>query len=280
MKYLILVILFLSFLPNCFAEDTSYVFLIDENQNPVIGYKVIETPVDSVFMSSLEPLKKWISLVRSSIVLVKNGYLYPIIDSLILDRKKGIVLLIIDNSRKKPLYFIPEEFEIKRDTKVLVENRNIAIAKVKELFSQEIKVKREDPTATANQLMQTGQFLKALQIYEEILKEKPNDDKILEKIGILYYRIGDYQKAKEIFLKLPINEERLEKIVGILIITKDFSFAQRLIEKTSKINSVYIHYLKGVVYYLNGEKDNAYREVVSLFNKNQKLAQNLKDLLR
>ncbi|MCS7163610.1 MAG: hypothetical protein NZ845_01235 [Thermodesulfovibrio sp.] len=281
MRFLIFII-FLILLPIYgFSKESSYVFIVDGSKNPLLGYKVVETDRDDIFIGKIEILKKWISIISSEMIVVKDGSFYPVVDSLILDKKREIVLLIVDLHKRKPIYFNPEEYRIFRDVKILMENKSFIIAKIKKLFPKEVKIaefKLEELINTAYQFEKAGQTNKALQIYEEILKQKPKEE-ILEKVAMLYYKVGDYKKAKEAYLKLSINKERLEKIVGILIINKDFELAQRIIENID-LNSAYIHYLRGVVYYLNGQKDKAYREINTLSTLDKNLTQSLRDLLR
>ncbi|MEN2985146.1 MAG: hypothetical protein ABDH16_00545 [Thermodesulfovibrionaceae bacterium] len=279
---LLIFIIFLILLPIYgFSKESSYVFIVDGNKNPLLGYKVVETDRDDIFIGKIETLRKWISIIPSEMIVVKDGSFYPVVDSLILDKKREIVLLIVDLHKRKPIYFNPEEYRIFRDVKILMENKSFVIAKIKKLFPKEVKItglKLEELINTAYQFEKSGQTNKALQIYEEILKQKPKEE-ILEKVATLYYKVGDYKKAKEAYLKLSINKERLEKIVGILIINKDFELAQRIIENID-LNSAYIHYLRGVVYYLNGQKDKAYREINTLSTLDKNLTQSLRDLLR
>lgn len=279
-----LVIIILLLLPSIlFASEPAYVFVIDENYNPVQGYKLLETQRDDIYISKIDPIKKWITTLRAQLIVVKNGYVYPVKDSFIVNKRKGIALLLLDFSQRKPVYFNPEEVLIDRDIKVLIENKNEAYSKVKTLLPSEIKkeARREkisDYTAIAEQYEKTGQWIMALSVYEDILKHKP-DGNIINKIALLYYRLGNFKKAKEYFKMLSKDEQTVARLVGICIIEKDFEEALKLINN-SGFNSAYMHYLKGILYYLMGNKDRAYKEVSMLFPLNNELAQNLRDLLR
>ncbi|WP_353684537.1 tetratricopeptide repeat protein [Thermodesulfovibrio sp. 3907-1M] len=282
MQSLIVIILLL--LPSLlFASESTYVFVIDENYNPVQGYKLLGTQRDDIYISKIEPIKKWITNLRSQLIVMQDGYVYSVRDSIIVDKRKGIALLLIDFSQKKPLYFNPEEVLIDRDIKVLTANKNEAYSKIKTLFPSEIKKearkeKISDYTALAEQYEKTGQWSLALSVYEDILKHKPEGN-IINKIAILYYRLGNFKKAKEYFKMLSKDEQTVARLVGICIIEKDFEEALKFI-KNSGLNSAYMHYLKGILYYLIGNKDRAYKEVSILFPLNNELAQNLRDLLR
>ncbi len=74
-------------------------------------------------------------------------------------------------------------------------------------------------------------------------------------------------------------EENVIKVVGIYIIEKDFNGALKVINN-SGLNSAYIHYLRGILYYLINDKERAYKEVSILSSMNSTYAQNLRDLLR
>lgn len=288
MRNLILIMFF--FLIPCllFASESTYVFVIDENSNPLHGYKVLETQRDNIYITKIQPIKKWITLLRSELIVVKDGYLYPVKDSIIIDKRKGIALLLIDFSQRKSLYFNPEEILIDKDIKLLIESKKRILLKVKELFPSEIKIieiKKEktllsDYLALAERYENNAQWSRAVSIYVELLKEEPKNKKIINKIGLIYYYLSDFKKAKEYFEMLPKDDEQtIIKLTGIYIIEKNFEGALQLINN-SGLNSSYLHYLKGVIYYLTDRKDEAYKEVSILFSMDKNLAQNLRDLLR
>lgn len=59
----------------------------------------------------------------------------------------------------------------------------------------------------AIKLTQDGKFQDAKEIYENLLKENPNDSNLLSVFGLFYVNIGDYDKACEILRKAnEINE--------------------------------------------------------------------------
>jgi len=280
-----LIIIILLFLPSLlFASESSYVFITDENYSPVQGYKLLETQRDDIYATKIEVIKKWITTLRSQLIVVQDGYVYPVKDSIIVDKRKGIALLLIDFSSRKPIYFNPEEVLLDRDIKVLKENKSLIFSKIQTLFPSEVKkieIKKTslvDYIALAEQYENIGQLSKALSIYEDMMKQK-SDNNIINKIGLLYYRLGNFKKAKEYFKMLPKDEQAIIKLVGIYIIEKDFEGALKIINN-SGINSAYMHYLKGILYYLTSKKEEAYVEASILFQMDRNLAQNLRDLLR
>lgn len=282
MRSLILIILL--FIPSfLFAEDSVYVFITDENNKPFYGYKLLETQRDDIYVSKIEPIKKWITSLKSQLIVVHNGHVYPVKDSIIIDKKQGIALLLIDFLQRKPIYFNPEEVLIDRDIKVLMENKKNIYSKVKNLFpleTKKIEIKKQetDYIALAEEYEKIGNWSMALSMYENLLKNK-QEDNIIKKIGVLYYRIGNFKKAKEYFKMLSNIEENVIKVVGIYIIEKDFNGALKVIDN-SGLNSAYIHYLRGILYYLINDKERAYKEVSILSSMNSTYAQNLRDLLR
>lgn len=282
MRSLILIILL--FIPSfLFAEDSVYVFITDENNKPFYGYKLLETQRDDIYVSKIEPIKKWITSLKSQLIVVHNGHVYPVKDSIIIDKKQGIALLLIDFLQRKPIYFNPEEVLIDRDIKVLMENKKNIYSKVKNLFpleTKKIEIKKQetDYIALAEEYEKIGNWSMALSMYENLLKNK-QEDNIIKKIGVLYYRIGNFKKAKEYFKMLSNIEENVIKVVGIYIIEKDFNGALKVINN-SGLNSAYIHYLRGILYYLINDKERAYKEVSILSSMNSTYAQNLRDLLR
>lgn len=254
MKFAIFTILVLIFFP-CVLSASSYIFIIDENLKPIQGYRATEFQND-IFISKIDPIKKWIISVRSQLIVVKDGYFYPV-KEIIIDRKKGVAKFRIDFSERKPLYFNPEE-------------KPMAV----EVKKQAVPVL--DYLALARQYEETGQWDRAVQAYEMLEQKNPE---IIEKIGILYYRLGKFKKAEEYLSHLPKNETVIIKLASIYIIEKKYESALKILESHS-FNSPYIHYLKGLIYYLTDRKDDAYREALILNSQDRNLGQNLRELLR
>lgn len=288
MRYLILVIFFFLIPSLLFAGEAAYVFVIDEKLNPFQGYKILETQRDDIYITKIEPIKKWITALHSQLIVVQDGYVYPVKEPIIVDKIKGIALLLVDFSQRKSLYFNPEEVLIDRDIKLLIENKKRILSKVKELFPSEVKkieIKQEktllpDYFALAEHYEKNAQWNRALSIYEELLKQEPKNKKIINKIGLIYYHLNDFRKAKEYFEILPKDDEgTIIRLAGIYIVERNFEEALRIINN-SGLNSSYLHYLKGIVYYLTNRKEEAYKEVSILFHMNSNFAQNLRDLLR
>lgn len=250
MKLLIFTIV-LSIVPCLvYASSPVYVFVIDENSKPLHRYRAYETDQDNVFISRIEPVKKWIIYVRSQLIVVKDGYFYSVKD-VIIDRKNAIAMLKIALSERKPLYFNPEGKPAQRSKKI-------------------------DYLALARRYEETGQWDRAVQAYEKMEQKNPE---IIETIGMLYYRLGKFKKAEEYFSRLPKNEMTVSRLACIYIIEKEYESALRILDSHS-FNSPYIHYLKGLIYYLTNRKDDAYREALILFSMDRQLGQNLRELLR
>ncbi|MEN2994700.1 MAG: tetratricopeptide repeat protein [Thermodesulfovibrio sp.] len=288
MQNLVLIILLLLAPTIIFAEETTYVFVVDENSKPLFGYKILKTQKDDIYITKIDPIKKWINILQSQLIVVKDGHVYPVKDSVIVDKKKGIALVVIDFTQRKSLYFNPEEILIDKNIKLLNENKKKVLLKIKDMFPSEIKkveTKEEkaiffDYLALAETYEKNAQWSRALSIYEELLKKQPNNKKIIHKIGLICYHLSEFKKAKEYFERLPKdNEDTIAKLVGIYIIEKDFEKALQIINN-SGLKTPYLHYLKGVIYYLTNKKDEAYKEVSILLQMNFTLAQNLRDLLR
>ncbi|MCS7215632.1 MAG: tetratricopeptide repeat protein [Thermodesulfovibrio sp.] len=289
MRTLIFVIVFLLIIPiKIFGTELTYVFVVNENSTPLLGYRLLETQRDDIYITKLDPIKNWIAILRSQMIVVKDGYFYPVKDTVIIDKRKGIALLLIDFSQRKSLFFNPEEISIDRDIKSLIENKRWILLKVKEMFPTEVKkieIKKEktlltDSFALAEQYEKSAQWSRALSIYQELLKNDPKNYKIIKKLGVVYYHLNDFKRAKEYFELLPKNEEgTIIKLAGIYIIEKNFEAALRVIDN-SGFSSPYLHYLRGILFYLTDKKEQAYKEVSILLNMDIKLAQNLRDLLR
>lgn len=280
MKHAVFLIIFLLFPFTVFAENSFYIFLVDENSQPLLGYKVLPTQKEDIFSGKIEPVKKWITITKSDLFLVSGSYLYKVKDSIILDKAKGIVLFLIDFNERKPLYFNPEETKIDRDVGLLIKNKNLIFKKVEEKFPLTDKKKEVDALTLANQYETSGQIEKALTLYEEILKNQPVNTQIIDKVATLYYRIGNFAKAKDYLMKLPQNQENIIKLAGILLIERKFEEALKVLNNPAIRNLPYCHYLKGIIYYLSGQKNEAYSEVIELSKHNKELSQSLRDLLR
>lgn len=285
---LFLLILF-SFISYAFADTSYYVFVIDENSKPIVGYKILPTTREDVFISKSEPIKKWIVQPKSTLIVVKNRDFYPVKDTFIFDRKKGIVLLLIDPMQKKTSLFEPERLEIDSNIKVLLDSRKDVLAKIETVFpisktpSFEAKIPitpQRDLLSLAEQYDKTGQLDKALPIYEQLINIYPENREFIEKAGTIHYKLGNFSKAKEYFSSLPKDEKTLTKLAGIYMIEKNFEKALRLIDTSTFSKSAYMHYLRGVLLYLLNRKDEAYKELSILMKLDKSLAQSLRDLLR
>lgn len=270
------------------ADDFSYVFVIDENNNPLFGYKVLETPKDNVFFGKVEALKKWIILSKSQLYIYKNGYLYPVKNSVIVDKAQGIVLYVAELSSKKSMPLSLEESKIDRDIKSILDNKRKLLSKLEDLLPTgekekeliSIDKKEMNLLDLARQYEKIGQIQKAIEVYEELLKSKNFSSEILSKIASLYYKSGNFIKAKEYIRKLPKEDENAKKLIGILIVEKNFDEALKLLNSSNLKDKRYLHYLKGIVFYLMDKKNEAYREIIELTNIDPVLAESLRDLLR
>ncbi len=271
-----------------FAEDFSYVFVIDENNNPLYGYKVLETSKNNIFFGKVEALKKWIILSKSELYIAKNGYLYPVKHSVIIDKAQGIVLYLVDLSNKKNMNFSLEKVKIDSDIKSILDNKRKLLSKLeallppaekeKELIS--IDIKEMNLLDMARQYEKIGQIQKAIEVYEELLKSKNFSLEILSKITSLYYKSGNFIKAKEYIKKLPKDDENVKKLIGILIIEKNFDEALKILNSSDLKDKRYFHYLRGIIFHLMAKKNEAYREIIELTNIDPALAESLRDLLR
>lgn len=288
-KYIIFTLISCVLLINIlFADDFAYLFVIDENNTPLFGYKVLETPKDNVFFGKVEALKKWIILSKSEIYIAKNGYLYPVKNSVIIDKAQGIVLYLADFSSKKNMPFSLENVKIDKDIKLILDNKRKLLSKLeallppgekeKELIS--IDIKEMNLLDMARQYEKTGQIQRAIEVYEELLKSKNFSSEVLSKIASLYYKSGNFTKAKEYIRKLPKEDENAKKLIGILIVEKNFDEALKLLNSSDLKDKRYLHYFRGIVFYLMDKKNEAYREIIELTNIDPALAESLRDLLR
>ena len=288
-KYSLLVFsVLLSLTTMAFAKNSYFIFVIDEKDKPVFGYEILNTPNESIFLGKLEPLKKWIILPKSELYIARDGCLYSVKNSVIIDKARGVVLYFIDLEEKKPITFSLETIKIDRDVKYLLSNKSKILSNLKTLFSdidKEKKViiadqKEPDLLAVASHYEEIGQLDKAITTYKEILKKDGFSHEIVNKIALLYYRSGNFNKAREFFKKLPQNDENVKRLVGILIIEKKFDEALKILKNTTLQDKKHLYYLRGIIYYLVGEKNEAYKELLELSKIDKELAESLRDLLR
>ncbi|MCX7771262.1 MAG: tetratricopeptide repeat protein [Proteobacteria bacterium] len=271
-----------------FADDSSFIFVIDENNNPLYGYKVIETQREDIFFGKVEPLKKWIILSKSALYISKNGFLYPVKNSVIIDKSQGLVLFVVDLTNKKSMSFSLDMIKIDRNIKVLLENKRKLLSKLEILFppviqeKEPISIERKetDLLSMAMNYEKIGQIQKAITIYEEIMKSDRSSLEITSKIASLYYKTGNFIKAKEFLQKLPKNDENIKKLIGILIIEKKFDEALKILNDKTFQDKKYVYYLRGIIHYLIGNKNEAYNEVLELSKIDKELSESLRDLLR
>lgn len=271
-----------------FAEESSFIFVIDENNNPLFGYKVLETHREEIYFGKVDPLKKWIILSKSELYINKNGFLYPVKNSLIIDKAQGVVLFVVDLTNRKFMNFSLDMIKIDRDIKSISDNKRKFLSKIDILFplvdkeKEPVSIERKemDLLSIANNYEKTGQIQKAITIYEEILKSDSSSLEITSKIASLYYKSGNFIKAKEFLQKLPKNDENLKKLIGILIIEKNFDEALKILNDTNFKDKKYAHYFRGIIHYLIGNKNEAYNEVLELSKIDKELSESLRDLLR
>lgn len=296
MKYSVIKIKFIIFMliiivllsSNLFAGDLPCVLVVDENNNPLFGYKVLETPKDDVFLGKVEALKKWIILSKSELYIAKNGYLYPVKNSVIIDKAQGTVLYLVDLSDKRHINFSLEKLKIDSNIKSILDNKRKLLSKLEALFPPSDKErdytlldrKEMNLLDLARQYERIGQIQKAIEVYEELLKSKNFSLEILSKIAFLYYKSGNFNKAKEYIIKLPKDDENIKKLIGILIIEKNFEEALKILNSDNLKDKGYFHYLRGIIFYLMDKRNEAYREIIELTNIDLALAESLRDLLR
>jgi len=277
MPWLIIIIAFL--MPSILlAQDETYIFVIEENQLPLSGYKVITTLQEDTFLGSTKPLKKWITHTKSELFILKEGFLFKVKDIQIVEKAKGLVLFVIDSSDKRNVFFKIENVSIERDTKILIENKEL----INKRFRKSLPPAKteEDPLLLAKHYESIGQIEKATVLYEKAFNNNPESRELIEKLASLYYKNGKFSESKNYIMKLPKNHENISKLIGIMIIERNFSEALALLNNSQYRNLPYFHYLRGIIYSLIGKKEEAYKEVIELSKKDSALAQSLRDFIR
>lgn len=273
--------IFLLFIPNhLYALEKTYLFIIDENDRPIKGYRVLATTSDDIFWGQLEILKKWIFHTKSELYVLKEGKLFRVKDSQIKDKKSGVVLFFIDYSDQKALTFNISDVSIDRDSILLSKIHRDLFSGLPKTLSKEQKKDEIDPLILASNYEAEGNRNRAIIYYEEALKRDPASTFIMNKLFYLYYSIGDFNNAKRFLERLPKDEDKIAKMASLLLIEGNFKKALEVLNGEEIDKSAYLKYLKGIAYYLTGNRDGAYKIVLELSEKNKELSQSLRDLLR
>lgn len=277
MKLVVLVpFLILALSVPLLAQDF-YVILVDYEGNPIRGFRVQLGTEENQYIGKVEILRQWILHTKSFMYLYSAGKLYEIKDSK-LDRKRGLVYFTVNTQRQIDAKFSLTSVPIESDRELkTAKEENIAIAKIPpRQKTEEILT----PLSLATKYEMTGNLELAAKYYEEALKGEPSSEQILRKLFLLNYQLGYFSKARSYLERLPKSRENFERLLGLLIIEGKHREALRLIESYSGEGSANLKYLEGLLHYLNGNRDEAYRVVVELSSMNRALSESLRDLLR
>lgn len=252
--------------------------LLNPDGSPIKGFTVTATKEENQYIGKIEILRQWIIHTKSFLYLLKNDKLYEVTESKIADKKRGVVLFFIDPHKEREPNFSLSQLPIDRNNEWNQQKeRSIGLAKIppKEKIEGDIT-----PLNLASKYEEIGNFELAIKYYEEALRAEPASEKIIHKLFLLNYHSGDYKRAREYLERLPKNRENLERLLGLLIIEGKHREALQVIENYRGESSANLKYLKGVLYYLNGKRDEAYRVVLELSNIDRGLSESLRDLLR
>ncbi len=127
------------------------------------------------------------------------------------------------------------------------------LARAENAFNQALKLKPdfyEVYINLGNVYFVTGRYTEAIESYNYAAKKMDYKNAVYNKIGTSYFLLGDYYKSIEAFKKAKYEENNPETLFSL-----------------------------GVLYFLVGNKEDAFNEYVSLTKVNRELAESLFDLL-
>lgn len=278
MKLVTLILFLLIIFNQAVLAQEAYIILLNPDGSPIKGFTVTATKEENQYIGKVEILRHWIIHTKSFLYLLKNGKLYEVTETKIVDKKKGIVYFFVNIQREIEPKFSLSEVPFDRGTEIVRQGeQSLRVAKMPP------KEKIEGPITSlslASKYEEIGNLELAIRYYEEALRAEPASEKIMEKLFILNYQSGDYKRSREYLERLPKNRENFERLLGLLIIEGKHREALQVIENYRGESSANLKYLKGVLYYLNGKRDEAYRVVLELSNIDRRLAESLRDLIR
>ncbi len=152
--------------------------------------------------------------------------------------------------------------------------------------------KPDDATATPETYFLRGRLLedrnslqKAIEEYKKAIRLKPDYFEAYANLGSAYYKLGIYSDAVNAYthaVKVKQDEVSIYNKLGTLYIVLD-DYPKALINLKKVIGldpkNAETHFTMGLVYFLNGDKDNAIEEYVILKELDKQRALNLLDLI-
>lgn len=119
-------------------------------------------------------------------------------------------------------------------------------------------------------LSQQEKFEEALTCYNKSYEINPRNIILLKELGYIYYNFGQYSKAEKYWnegLKISKTDEEIKKnLITMYYKNGDFEKAKETINISLNPNNEYIKKIKGLILYDEGEFKNAY-DVLKTINK-------------
>lgn len=105
-----------------------------------------------------------------------------------------------------------------------------------------VMVQKSQNFQQAFEFHNNGKLTQARDLYVEILKSEPENDEVLDLLGVLYYQVGDYEKSEQ-YIKHAISLNPrfyyLENLARLYLDKENFELAISLYEDLVKGNETY-----------------------------------------
>ncbi|MBM4129177.1 MAG: tetratricopeptide repeat protein, partial [Nitrospira sp.] len=128
-------------------------------------------------------------------------------------------------------------------------------------------------------------YAEAIDAYRQAIKMRPDYMEAYINLGIMYYRLGRYHEAIEAYQQAlkrdPLSPSILNKLGTIYLILGEYAITTDAFRNALSSNpqNPETHYHLGIAYFLDGNKDAALEEYILLHRLDQRLAENLFDLM-
>jgi len=208
-----------------YLEEISEFYL----QDPVIVYNYAKILIEKNNLSQAE------KIIRNSLEFFPDSFLLLSLLKKIYSEKEG-----------KEIF---EKIEFAKPKKV--EKGEVFLLAISGLpkgipyFPQELEVRKKDLTLkieNAKKLIEEGNYEEAQKILEEAKKIYPEDFEINYTLGNMYYKIGFYEAAENIFLNLRKNTDDpriIYKLAEIYTRTGRISEAEKELEEIKENSLIY-----------------------------------------
>ncbi|MCX8031269.1 MAG: tetratricopeptide repeat protein [Thermodesulfovibrionales bacterium] len=253
-------------------KKTTLISLIDWDGNELLSERG-ELDNDGIAKSSCKIILKWFDTAKS-FILIKEGkdYYYQIDKIYKCNIKKDYAYFSL---KKVELLKKPVEVKLKRDT----------------LYSEDITQSNQlqDINLLIDEAIRNQKqkkYDKAIEYYKKVISLKPDHVEALISLGICYFSLSKYKESIDAYQKALLYSGDYKHEILSKIATSYFGIGnyEKAIESYRKAlelspNNPEIHFSLGLAFYVNGKKEEAFQQYVSLRRLDLRLAEELFDIL-